>query len=71
MKIIIRESEKSTPEAPLWVWRIFSGGNREIGFGISPSEEEARERAERAVVANHHRRCPAWLRQKSAEGGSL
>ena len=53
MRIEIREANTSTPERPLWVWTVF-WGNREIGKGFSPSEEEANEEAKLAKSRAPH-----------------
>lgn len=59
MKTQIKESEKSTPEAPLWCWRVWRNG-REVAVGFCPSEEEAREQAERARVIAERRAAWIW-----------
>jgi hypothetical protein len=53
MRIDIREANTSTPDRPLWVWTVF-WGNREIGKGFSPSEEEANEEAKLAKSRAPH-----------------
>ena len=50
MRTLIREAAKSTPERPLWWWRAYDRFDREIGFGMTDSEAEAREQAEAAVA---------------------
>lgn len=59
MKWEIRESGNSTPERPLWVWRVWHDG-REVNMGFCSSREEA----ERAVEASCRRLGPRpgwWL----------
>ena len=43
MKVQIQEAQASTPERPLWVWRVWRDGRLTAGF--SPSEKEARIQA--------------------------
>jgi len=43
MKVQIQEAQASTPEHPLWVWRVWRDGRLTQGF--SPSETEARTQA--------------------------
>jgi hypothetical protein len=39
MRIEIRESESSTSERPLWLWRVWCNGRMSQGF--SPTEKDA------------------------------
>lgn len=50
MKAIIRESAKSTPERPLWTWRLWDSG-RDVDFGITTSESEAWAQSQLALEA--------------------
>jgi hypothetical protein len=54
MRIEVHEAEASTPERPLWVWRVWRGGRLSQGF--SPSEKEARRQADLAQYSGHSRR---------------
>lgn len=47
MRIIVRPSERSTPDAPLYFWRLYDG-NLCRGFGTAESEQAARAAAEGA-----------------------
>jgi hypothetical protein len=44
MKIEVQEAQASTPERPLWVWRVWWGG-RAISEGFSPNERDANNQA--------------------------
>jgi hypothetical protein len=44
MRIDIREAEASTPERPLWVWRVWRDGRLTQGF--SQSEKDAKREAD-------------------------
>jgi hypothetical protein len=48
MRIEVREANTSTPERPLWLWKVF-WGNRDLGKGFCSSEKEARQQAQLAV----------------------
>lgn len=62
MKTEVRQSEKSTPETPLWCWRIWCN-SREVAVGFCPTEEDARQRAERALAARQRRLGYEWWEQ--------
>jgi hypothetical protein len=47
MKIEVKEAQASTPESPLWVWRVWRGG-RAIYDGFSPNERDANHQAQLA-----------------------
>jgi hypothetical protein len=47
MKIEVQEAQASTPERPLWVWRVWSGG-RAMYEGFSPNERDANRQAQLA-----------------------
>jgi hypothetical protein len=53
MKVQIQEAQASTPEHPLWVWRVWRDGRLTQGF--SPSEKEARVQAGLAEHSDHGR----------------
>ena len=59
MRTEIRAGAKSTPEHPAWVWRVWHN-SREVAFGISPTEEDAREQAQTAVDARRRRLGYSW-----------
>lgn len=42
-----------------WVWRVWHN-SREIAFGISPSEADANEQAQKAVDARSRRLGYSW-----------
>jgi hypothetical protein len=44
MRIEIRPSARSTPESPLYLWRVWEDG-KPVAFGITPSREEAERMA--------------------------
>lgn len=69
MRIEIQEGDKSTPERPVWVWRVYDGNDREVGFGVCPSEHEARERAHRSVLTRRFGRPSATLREQLRKEG--
>jgi len=59
MKTQVEESDKSTPEAPLWWWRVWCDG-REVAVGFCPSQEEARQEVERARAIAERRAAWRW-----------
>ncbi len=54
MKIEIVEAQSSTPERPLWVWRVWRDGRLTQGF--SPSEKDAKSQASLAEHSSRSRK---------------
>lgn len=42
-----------------WVWRVWHN-SREVAFGVSPTEEDAREQAEIALAARSSKPAYHW-----------
>ena len=53
MKIQVLEALASTPERPLWIWRLCRDGRLATGF--SPSQKDAEYEAGLAQRAGHSR----------------
>jgi hypothetical protein len=51
MRIEVQESQASTPERPLWVWRVWRDGRLTQGF--SSSEKDAKREADLAQHPSH------------------
>jgi hypothetical protein len=65
MKSEVKEAETSTPERPLWVWRVWGRGCLQAE-GFTPTEEEARQCADRAAAHNDRGRERIAPRQGGA-----
>ncbi len=59
VRVEIRESERSKPDAPLWTWRLWDSG-RSVAFGVCTTQTAARDQAARAREAREQR--PVFIR---------